>query len=116
MFDHTACAGQATLSTSPFVDMAALSALGKLLAICPEGTPCSSLSIGGRCEGQDFGDGVVDGIDGTSGGLYPSPWPNARPVLRSAAPAVHSTMSTLVKSPSRAPFADFSKVFAGIAG
>ena len=32
MFDRAACAGQGTLSTKPFVDMAALSALGNLLA------------------------------------------------------------------------------------
>jgi len=32
MFDRAACADQATLSTNPFVDMAALSALGNLLA------------------------------------------------------------------------------------
>jgi hypothetical protein len=42
MFDHTACAGQATLSTSPFVDMAALSALGKLLADLLKARPASS--------------------------------------------------------------------------
>ncbi len=42
MFDHTACAGQATLSTNPFVDMAALSALGKLLADLLKARPASS--------------------------------------------------------------------------
>lgn len=42
MFDHTACAGRATLSTSPFVGMAALSALGKLLADLLKARPASS--------------------------------------------------------------------------
>jgi hypothetical protein len=42
MFDHTACAGQAMLSTSPFVDMAALSALGELLADLLKARPASS--------------------------------------------------------------------------
>jgi hypothetical protein len=42
MFDHTACAGQATLSTSPFVDMAALSALGNPLADVLKAQPASS--------------------------------------------------------------------------
>ena len=42
MFDRTACADQATLSTNPFVDMAALSTLGNLLAGVLKAQPPSS--------------------------------------------------------------------------
>ena len=42
MFDRAACAGKATLSTNPFVDMAALSALGNLLADVLKAPPASS--------------------------------------------------------------------------
>jgi hypothetical protein len=42
MFDRAACADKATLSTNPFVDMAALSALGNLLADVLKAPPPSS--------------------------------------------------------------------------
>ena len=42
MFDRAACAGQATLSTSPFVDLAALSTLANLLADVLKARPASS--------------------------------------------------------------------------
>jgi hypothetical protein len=42
MFDRAACAGQATLSTNPCVDVAALSALGNLLADVLKAQPASS--------------------------------------------------------------------------
>jgi len=42
MFDRAACPGQATLTTSPFVDMAALSTLRNLLAEVLKAHPVSS--------------------------------------------------------------------------